>query len=240
MTPDTPHIPDALLARAAALRAGGQSWEQVARKLDVPADHLRELAEVEHRPVYRRLLARARREAIEDAFADGLLSLRTQLRSDDDRPVGRAAGALFVRSEETRWGERTREGSARGGAGTPARTPEPSSPRPERQISARAVRCRSRSNLGERGASAPRVARTLPDAPTSLGGLTPPARRALRYSPQRAEGETPGLRPGLTCGSCRASPRPAHPTLARMAPSPLRSEMRVITGPRVPLACTCR
>jgi len=50
------------------------------------------------------------------------------------------------------------------------------------------VHWRDPENLGERGASAPRVHGDVTGAPTVLGGLTPPARRALLHITQPGEG----------------------------------------------------
>src|SRR5690242_7107012 len=104
LTPET----DALLLEAAELRAGGSSWDAAARKLGLAADEPRGLARA-HRKLYRRYYADAYREVIDDSFAEAVLSLRRQLRSDDEKAARESAGYL-ARVWMTRLRHRRRTG----------------------------------------------------------------------------------------------------------------------------------
>src|SRR5687768_6752093 len=90
----SPLPPEAeLLERAAELRAAGSSWDVVARKLGTTADALRGLTRT-HKPKYRKLLAAARREVVDESFCEGMLILRAQARLEDLRIANKAADAL--------------------------------------------------------------------------------------------------------------------------------------------------
>jgi hypothetical protein len=82
-----------LLPKAAELRANGASWEIAARDLGHDPEKLKELAANE-RPAWRRLLAGARRDVIEDAFAESVLALRTELRTGERKDACAAANTL--------------------------------------------------------------------------------------------------------------------------------------------------
>src|SRR5437588_10492954 len=106
--PLTPEA-DALLSEAAELRAGGLSWDAAARKIGVGVGELRGLARA-HRTLYRRYYADAYREVIDDSFAEAVLSLRRQLRSDDEKAARESAGFL-ARVWMTRVRHRRRSGT---------------------------------------------------------------------------------------------------------------------------------
>src|SRR5215213_5418369 len=85
---------DSVLAQAADMRAHGYSWKATARDLGRQPNELKQLAKAAG-PQWRRLLAAARREMIEDAFAESVLELRRQVRNTlADKQAGFAAGTL--------------------------------------------------------------------------------------------------------------------------------------------------
>ena len=95
MTPfPAPTAPDDLLSRLAELRAGGASWEAAARDLDGTAGELR-AAVAADRAGYRRAYNMARRDVLDEAFAEALFSARRQLRADDDKDRHAAAALLL-------------------------------------------------------------------------------------------------------------------------------------------------
>src|SRR5205807_5333015 len=93
MSPATPDT-DALLSRAAELRARGASWEAAADELDTDPGALKALTR-DAGPAYRRLFAAARREVSEEAFTEALFTLRRELRSKDEKGRREAAGVLL-------------------------------------------------------------------------------------------------------------------------------------------------
>jgi hypothetical protein len=95
-----------LLVRAAELRAGGQSWEQTARKLDVSEEELRALAAA-HPTEWAKRYHAARRELLSDGIAETMLVMRQQLRTADDKGV-REAGGWFFRVWMNLYRHRTR------------------------------------------------------------------------------------------------------------------------------------
>src|SRR5947207_10732662 len=115
MSPATPDT-DALLARAAELRARGASWEAAADELDTDPGALKALTR-DAGPAYRRLFAAARREVSEEAFTEALFTLRKELRSKDEKGR-REAAAIILRLRMTAMRHLARR-AANGGAGTP-------------------------------------------------------------------------------------------------------------------------
>src|SRR5438132_14385367 len=93
MTPTT-LTPDALLGRAAEMRAHGLSWDTVARKLKLDEEELQQLVH-DAGPAYRRLLATARREVRGEAADEALVTLRRELRSDEDKARRGAADSIL-------------------------------------------------------------------------------------------------------------------------------------------------
>jgi hypothetical protein len=93
MNTNVPFDATLLLPKAAELRANGASWEVAARDLGHDPEKLKELATTE-RPVWRKLLAGAPREVIEDAFAESVLALRTELRTGLRKDACAAANTL--------------------------------------------------------------------------------------------------------------------------------------------------
>ena len=86
--------PPEVLRRAAEMRANGNSWEFVGRKLGVDADAARAWADAD--PVaWRQAVAHARTEITRDGIAEATVAFRQQLRSDDDRTVRDAAGWFY-------------------------------------------------------------------------------------------------------------------------------------------------
>src|SRR5436305_1851739 len=85
---------DELLHEAAELRAGGLSWEVVARKLGEDVASVRGWAEADPGR-WREALRAARRQVVQDGFAEAALTLRRQLRSDDEKAAREAAGWFF-------------------------------------------------------------------------------------------------------------------------------------------------
>src|SRR5437763_5280520 len=115
MSPATPDT-DALLSRAAELRARGASWEAAADELDADPDDLRRLTR-DAGPAYRRLFAAARREVTDEAFGEALLALRRELRSRDERARREAAGVIVrIRLTAIRHLARRKAGGGTGAA----------------------------------------------------------------------------------------------------------------------------
>src|SRR5690348_6785456 len=94
MFPTIPTPSDDALRQAAELRAGGSTWEQVGRKLGEDPATVRSWAAADPGR-WTAALKAARREVVRDAFAEAALTLRRQLRSDDDRTARDAAGWFF-------------------------------------------------------------------------------------------------------------------------------------------------
>src|SRR5262245_2003548 len=78
------------LARAAERRAGGASWESVARQLDADPADLKALTR-EHAREYGRHYALARREVMRESLAEAVFALRRMLRSGEPRDARHAA-----------------------------------------------------------------------------------------------------------------------------------------------------
>jgi hypothetical protein len=94
MIRDTPPPTDEVLQTVAELRAGGSSWETVAKKLGHDVATVRSWAEAD--PARWRKASRAAlRAVITDGFAEAALAFRRQLRSDDEKTVRDAAGWFF-------------------------------------------------------------------------------------------------------------------------------------------------
>src|SRR5262249_1386778 len=85
---------DPLLPKAAELRANGCSWVAAARELDQHPDVLKRRADAS-RPAWRKLLGQARRDVIEEAFAEAVLALRADIRGDDPKLKQAAANMLL-------------------------------------------------------------------------------------------------------------------------------------------------
>jgi hypothetical protein len=86
---------EALLPKAAELRANGSSWARTARDLGHDPQRLKALA-AESRQAWRRLRGQARGEVIEDAFAEAVLALRTDIRTGQPKEV-QSAGNMLVK-----------------------------------------------------------------------------------------------------------------------------------------------
>src|SRR5262245_61386261 len=82
-----------LLARAAELRAGGNSWEQVAATLGRSAATCRRWPQ-KYPDIWRRAYVSAARDRIAEGGAEGLLVLREMLRSKDEKIRQTAARTL--------------------------------------------------------------------------------------------------------------------------------------------------
>jgi hypothetical protein len=87
-------VSDALLARAAELRAGGATWAAVGAKLGRRPESVQKWPR-RYRKRWAGLLAEAERQQAADAAAEGVHVLRRQLRSDDDRTSREAAHRLL-------------------------------------------------------------------------------------------------------------------------------------------------
>ena len=85
---------DALIVRAAELRAHGLSWDATAARVHTTPDELRQLVR-DLAPEYREASRAARKEVADEAFTEALLTLRRELRSDDDEARRFAAGCLL-------------------------------------------------------------------------------------------------------------------------------------------------
>src|SRR4051812_7275809 len=109
----TPPQPDALLVRAAALRAHGLAWEAVADELETDVDDLRQRVE-DAGPTFRKLFAIARRDATEEAYTEALFALRRELRSKDEKGRREAAG-IIMKLYMTRMRHRPRKPAVKDG-----------------------------------------------------------------------------------------------------------------------------
>jgi hypothetical protein len=83
-----------LVARAAELRAAGQSWEQVARAVQRGVDTVKKWPS-RYADYWNQLLAEARRISIESAGDEARAALRVHLRSDKDASSRDAAKQLI-------------------------------------------------------------------------------------------------------------------------------------------------
>jgi hypothetical protein len=83
-----------LVARAAELRAAGQSWEQVARAVQRGLDTVKKWPS-RYADYWNQLLAEARRISIESAGDEARAALRVHLRSDKDASSRDAAKQLI-------------------------------------------------------------------------------------------------------------------------------------------------
>src|SRR5262245_56367504 len=73
-----------LLHRAADLRATGHTWHQVGRKMHRTGEAVRALTK-RFPEFWEQVLAEARREVVGEARDEGLIALRTLLRSKDEK-----------------------------------------------------------------------------------------------------------------------------------------------------------
>src|SRR6516162_562488 len=94
MIPDTSQPPEDTLQEVAELRAGGASWETVAKKLGQDVATVRSWADADPAR-WRRAVRAALRAVITDGFAEAALAFRRQLRSDDEKTVRDAASWFF-------------------------------------------------------------------------------------------------------------------------------------------------
>ncbi len=92
--PRQPIPSDAVLARAAELRAGGSNWEAVAAKLNRSAETVRKWPAL-HPERWQAALHQAERRLVAEASAESVLILRQLLRSDDEK-VRRDAAEFLV------------------------------------------------------------------------------------------------------------------------------------------------
>ncbi|MBY0514548.1 MAG: hypothetical protein K2P78_11630 [Gemmataceae bacterium] len=85
---------EALLARAAELRAGGATWDAVAARLNRSADTVRKWP-VAYPDRWHAALHAAERRLVAEAGAESVLVLRSLLRSDDEK-VRRDAAKFLI------------------------------------------------------------------------------------------------------------------------------------------------
>lgn len=97
MSDATTPLPEAVLARAARLRAEGSSWTHVAAALAPgrESDEVRQLCEATGE-TFDRLLGEAHDEVVRDAHAEAILALRVGIRSRS-RKVSRRSAEVMVR-----------------------------------------------------------------------------------------------------------------------------------------------
>ncbi|HUR53055.1 MAG TPA: hypothetical protein VMZ71_02910, partial [Gemmataceae bacterium] len=102
------------VTRAAELRAEGKSWEFTARELEwESADELRTHID-RNEKAYDRALRRARREVLNDSFAEGVFTLRRLMRAKEDAVAMKAADVMIrFRATTIRHRKKLKPGEAR-------------------------------------------------------------------------------------------------------------------------------
>src|SRR5687768_18596386 len=90
---DTPPLPEAVLARAAELRAEGNGWNGVAKNLGYEPDELKRLCEAAGK-TFDRLLRKAHDAVVRDGLAEAITTLRQGMRSRNRKAARRAAEVM--------------------------------------------------------------------------------------------------------------------------------------------------
>jgi len=88
----TPEV-EAVLERAAELRAEGSSWTKTANAMGYVGDDLKGICK-DAGQTYERLVSKARRQVVRDALAESMFVLRRLLREGADAESRRAAECL--------------------------------------------------------------------------------------------------------------------------------------------------
>ncbi|MBA4189172.1 MAG: hypothetical protein C0467_14335 [Planctomycetaceae bacterium] len=88
----TPEV-EAVLSRAAELRAEGSGWPASADELDYAADDLKQLCK-EAGKLYDRMYSKAQRQVIREGLAESMFQMRRLLRVGDNREIRHAADSL--------------------------------------------------------------------------------------------------------------------------------------------------
>jgi len=84
---------DETLGRAAEMRAAGTSWEKIGEEVGRAADTVRRWPSI-YRIRWQRMFARAEHVLLTEATAEAVLTLRRQLRSEDEKTAREAAQKL--------------------------------------------------------------------------------------------------------------------------------------------------
>ena len=86
--------PKDLLRKAAELRVNGSTWEAVARAVNRSADTVRRWP-TQYKSIWQNAIKQAEKQLLLEATAESVLTLRRQLRSDDEKSSRDAADKLI-------------------------------------------------------------------------------------------------------------------------------------------------